>query len=356
MSFVTVPEFCFPELPSTPAAAPSILGAATLDINGTSEYVAFVFSCPKTVTVDSVFFRVNTASTGCTATVRIETVDPLTGVPTGLLADSNAAQTVLITNVSGTSYEVTFPASFSLAKGTLYAIYIGYSSGTTPVAINFSTFSDDGGNIGMPYAIDYDASANYQDSLAPCFGLGLSGGSALFIKKLWPISAAATETFSSTSTPDIIGNKITIKAPMRVCGAWAWIDLDESATIRLYNTDGSGVLGSAQAYKNVPANIAQYINIFQFSGSVELPTGDYYLAAEATTISGIGLGAITFANARWRSASPMGGADFCYTSCTSPPTSTGSWTNTPTKQAFIGLIIDGIEMGGGGQTSHVFIG
>ena len=80
------------------------------------------------------------------------------------------------------------------------------------------------------------------------------------------------------------------------------------------------------------------------------------MAAEATTISGIGLGAITFANARWRSASPMGGADFCYTSCTSPPTSTASWTNITTKQAFIGLIIDGIEMGGGGETSHVFIG
>jgi hypothetical protein len=356
MSIVTVPEFCFPELPSTPAAAPSILGAATLDLNGTSEYVAFVFSCPKTVTVDSVFFRVNTATQGCTAIVRIETVDPLTGVPTGTLANANAIQQIVITNVSGTSYEVTFPASFSLEQGTLYAIYIGYFGGTAPIGINFSTFSDDGGNIGMPYAIDFDAIAEYKDSLAPCFGLGLSGGSALFIKKLWPISSAATETFSSTSTPDIIGNKITIKAPMRVCGAWAWIDLDEAAIIRLYNTDGSGILGSAQAYKNVPANIAQYINIFQFSGSVTLPTGDYYLAAEATTITGIGLGTITFTNDKWRRGSPMGGADFCYTSCTSPPTSTGSWTTTATKQAFMGLIVDGIEGGGGGATSHVFIG
>jgi hypothetical protein len=356
MSIVTVPAFCFPELPSTPAAAPSILGAATLDINGTSEYVAFVFSCPKTVTVDSVFFRVNAASQGCTATVRIETVDAATGVPSGNLPDANATTTVNITN-GAANYEVTFPGTFTLTNGTLYAIYIGApTSVTTPIGINFATFADDGGNIGMPYAIDYDTSADYKDSLAPCFGLGLSGGSALFIKKLWPISAAATETFSSTSTPDIIGNKITIKAPMRVCGAWAWVDLDEAATIRLYNTDGSGILGSAQAYKNVPANIAQYINIFQFSGSVELPAGDYYLAAEATTITGIGIGAITFSNARWRSASPMGGADFCYTSCTSPPTGVGSWTNTTTKQAFIGLIIDGIEAGGGGETSHVFIG
>jgi hypothetical protein len=356
MSLITVPEFYFPDLPSTVSAAPTVAGAATLDLNGASQWVAFVFSCPKTVTVDSVFFRVNSATTGCTATVRIETVDTATGLPSGNLPHANATTTVSIAS-GAANYEVTFPGTFTLTKGTLYAIYIGApTSVTTPSAILFSTFSDDGGDIGMPYALDFDASASYRDTLCPSMAIGTTGSSSFYIEKLWPITAAAMDSFASTSSPDTIGNKITIKAPLRVCGAWAWLDLDEGANVKLYNTDGSTVLGSGIAYPNVPPSTAQLINVFQFSSPVELATGDYYLAVEATTTTNIGIGSITFSDARWRSASPIGGADFCYTSCTQTPTSTGSWTTTPTKQAFIGLIVDGIEGGGGGETSHVFIG
>lgn len=358
MSFITVPEFYFPDLPSTVSATPTLAGAATMDINGASQWVSFVFSCPRTVTVDSVFFRVNSATTGCTTTVRIETVDPATGLPSGILADNNATATVNITS-GAANYEVTFPGTFTLTKGVLYAIYIGApNTGTTPSAINFTVFSDDGSDIGMPYVIDFDTSASYRDGLCPSMAIGTTGSSSLFIEKLWPITSATMETFASTSSPDTIGNKITIKAPMRACGAWAWLDLDEAATVKLYNTDGSTVLGSASGYVGVPPTIAQYINVFQFSSPVELATGDYYLALEATTTTSIGIASMSFSNERWRSASPLGGADFCYTSCTQTPTGTGSWTTTTTKQAFIGLIVDGLDNGvggGGGETSHIFM-
>ena len=121
MSFITVPEFYFPDLPSTASATPTLAGAATMDINGVSQWVSFVFSCPKTIMVDSVFFRVNSASTGCTTTVGIETVDPATGLPSGILADNNATATVNITS-GAANYEVTFPGTFTLTKGVLYII------------------------------------------------------------------------------------------------------------------------------------------------------------------------------------------------------------------------------------------
>lgn len=355
MSFITVPEFYFPDLPSSVSATPTLAGAATMDLNGASQWVSFIFSCPKTVTVDSVFFRVNSATTGCTTTVRIETVDTAQGVPSGNLVDNNATTTISIANGAG-NYEATFPGTFTLTKGVLYAIYIGApNTVTTPSAINFATFTDDGGDIGMPYVIDFDASASYRDNLCPSMAIGITGSSSLFIEKLWPITSAGMETFASTSSPDTIGNKITIKAPMRACGAWAWLDLDETATIKLYNTDGSTVIGSASGYIGVPPTIAQYINVFQFSNPVELATGDYYLAVEAMTATSIGIASMSFSNERWRSASPLGGADFCYTSCTQTPTGIQSWTTTTTKQAFIGLIVDGLESGGGGETSHIFM-
>jgi hypothetical protein len=356
MSFVTVPEFYFPDPPSTTSATPTLTGAATLDLNGASQWVAFVFVCPKTVTVDSVFFRVNSSTTGCTATVRIETVDSATGLPSGNLPDADATTTVSIASGAAANYEVTFPGTFTLTKGTLYAIYIGApTSVTTPSAINFAVFSDDGGDIWVPYAIDFDASATYRDNICPSMAIGISGGSAMYIEKLWPISSATMETFNLNSTPDTIGNKISIKAPIRVSGAWAWLDLDDTATIKLYDTNGATVLGSANAFTSVPPSTAAGINVFHFSNSIELPIGDYYLVVEATGVTGVGLATMTFSAARWRDASPLGGADFVYATCTQLPNSTLSWNTTATKQAFIGLIVDGINVGGG-ETSHVFIG
>lgn len=345
MSFVTVPEFFFPDLPATVAAAPSLSGAATMDLNGASQWVAFVFAAPRTVSVDCTFFRINSATTGCGATVRIETVDTATGLPTGTLAHANAAQSVTI-GTGAANYEVIFPGAFTLTKGTLYALYVGVASGT-PSAVNFATFSDDGSDIVFPYVLDFDASAAIRDSISPVMGVGVAGGSALILEKAWPVATMGNDSYGSTATPDTVGNQVTLAAPMRISGLWAWVDLDGPANVHLYDSDGVTVLATAEAYTNVPPVATQGANLFHFASSIELEAGTYYAAIEATGAT-IALGVMTFTSDKWRQGSPHGGAAFAHASCTQTPSGVGSWTVTNTKQAFVGLIVDGISSGGGG--------
>lgn len=357
MSFVTVPPYFRTQPPSNASSAVAIQTTGTgADLNGVGHYVAWVDYMPRTATIDRVFFRITSATTGCTALVRIETVDTATGLPTGTLVHANASQSVVITT-GAANYEVTFGAgSFSIADNTLIAIVVAQSSGT-PVAVQFTQFSRDNIASGVPYLIDYDSSAVMRPSFALCMGLGEAGGGAVSMRHLWPVDAASTITFNSTNTPDTVGNKIVLAAPVRARGAWVWVDADAEGTVKLYGTDGATVIASAPIFTSIPPTTAPYIAYYDFSAPVELPAGTYYLAVEATTGSDLRVFSCTFLDSGWRLGSPLDGS-MVYATCTQTPTSTASWTETATDQAFMDLIIDGIESGGGGggggETSHVF--
>lgn len=356
MAFVTIPETHWPNKPATWLATPNLGGSTNLDLNGAGQWVAWVGQATQTAIIDRYFFRVNTAATGCNATVRIETVDTSTGLPTGTLVHANATDSITI-GTGPQDFANNFDGTFSLTKGQLIAFVIAVSSGT-PSGVNIAIWDDEGFGVAIPYLLDYDASVTLRTQLAICAGLGISGGGAMPLPKMWPINAAGSETYSSTSTPDTIGNKIVIDAPIRICGVWYWLDQDGDATIKLYGTDGSTVLASALLYTNVPPITSSQLCEARFSSSVELPAGTYYLAIEATAATVIGISTITFVNSTWRSGSPLGDGKITYTTCTQPPTGTGSWTDTDTKQVVMGLIIDGIDDGvgsGGGETSHIFM-
>lgn len=353
MSFVTIPETHWPNKPAPWLTTPGIAGSTLLDLNGASQWVAWVGQVKQTATIDRYFFRVATATTGCGASVRIETVDTATGLPTGTLVHANATDSITI-GTGAQDFANDFDGTFTLTQGDYIAFVIAVSSGT-PVAVNFALFSDDGEGVAVPYLVDFDAAAAARTTISLCAGLGVSGGGAMPLPKMWPINAVTDERYGSTSTPDTIGNKIVIDAPIRVAGAWYWADLDGDATLKLYGTDGSTVLASALIYTSIPPVTTSALCEARFSSSIGLQPGTYYLAIEATTATTIGLSTMTFPNANWRAGSPLGSDKITYSSCTQTPTGTGSWTDTTTKQAFIGLIIDGVDDGAGGQTAHVFM-
>jgi len=328
-----------------------------MDLAGASQWVAlYVGEMPSTETVDRVFFRIQSATTGCDALVRIETVDTSTGLPTGTLVHANASQSVTITS-GAADYTVTFPGSFSLAKQPLIAIVVAVSSGT-PSAVYFALLQNDSVNRGLPYQIDYDASAAVRLTSSPACGLGIAGGSAISLKYCWPVSSFGTSAYQATSTPDTVGNQIVIPAKIRVCGAWALIDPASTGKLNLYDTDGATVLAYADIYANVPPTTTISIAHYQFSSAVELPAGTYWLAAEATGGANLNVPYCVFPAADFRAGSPMGGGMMTYATCTQTPAGTGDWTLTDTRQSFMGLVVDGIEDGaggsGGGETSHVF--
>jgi hypothetical protein len=338
---VSVPTIALPALPNNISAAPAITSGTNFDLNATGAYVAYVGQMPSTQTVTRVFFRVASATTGCTAVVKLETVDTSTGLPSNTLVHANASQSVTISS-GAANYEVAF-TGFEVPRGTLFALIIAQSSGT-PSAIRFGNFPDDNHGSGLPYCLDSGA---HVATLAPCFGIGISG-SAVPLRHMWPITDAGLETFNSGSTPDTRGNKITINAKVRVCGIRVWADLDATAKANLYGADGSTILASADLFASIPPDTAAFPNDALFTSAVDLNPGTYYIAVEATSGTNIGLGVLTFYDSTWRPGSPFGGADVVYATCTQTPSSTSSWNDTATnKQAMISLLIDGIDNGSG---------
>lgn len=340
---VDVSTITYPVHPSIVSATPTIGGGATMDLNGTGQYMAWVNYARSTFTADRFFFRINAAATGCTALVRFETVDTSTGLPTGTLIHANASQSVVI-GTGAADYTVTFPGSFTVARGTIYAVVIAQSSGT-PSGVNWAIFSDDNEGTYFPYAIDMDATAGFRDSLAPLGGIGLSGGGALPVRHLWPINAVSTETFGSGATPNNRGNKIILAARMRVSGAWVWLDQDGPSFTRLYGEDGTTVLASAEGFTNLPPTTAQAVTYLDFGQSVALSPGTYYLAVQPTSATALSIYSCTFPSSGWRSGSPMGGDSMEYVTCNGAPSGVGSWSTTGTKQAFMGLLVDGLDDG-----------
>lgn len=355
MAFVTIPETHWPNKPATWATTPNLGASTNLDLNGTGQWVAWVGQVKQAATIDRYFFRVGGATTGCDALVRVETVDTSTGLPTGTLVHANATDAVTITS-GAADYANNFDGTFSLTQGQLIAFVISVSSGT-PSGVNFAFWDDDGAAVGFPYLIDFDASATLRSTLSICAGLGISGSGAMPLPKMWPINAVSNETYNSGSAPDTIGNRIVVDAPIRVAGVYCWTDQDGDATIKLYGTDGATVLASAALYTAIPPITSSQLCEVRFTSSVELAAGTYWLAVEATTGTSIGLSTITFVSSTWRSGSPFGADKITYAACTQTPTNTGSWTVTETKQAMLGLIIDGVDDGAssGGQTAHVFM-
>ena len=355
MSIVSIPRY---EMPNNVSLVPTLDGTTNFDLNTATSWLAAVFIMPETKEIDRVYFRVNSASSASfTARVTIETVSTTTGEPTGTILVGPYD----ITIVSGAAdYTALFSTPATITKGTLCCVRIGVApSGGTPSLVQIGKFADDNVSNGLPYCIDFVTSAGFRDSIAPNIGVGSSDSTAVQIKHFWPINAATQETYNSSSSPDTIGNRMVLDLPARFCGARMWHDTDTVGTggvVKLYDTDGVTVLSSMEIAGSVPPTTSAYVSEYIFTGSANLTAGTYWLAFEATTANSVGLCTMTFPTAQWRYGSPLGGGSLTYATCTQTPTGVGSWTVNTSKQAFLAPIFDGFEAGGGGETSHVFIG
>jgi hypothetical protein len=362
MSIQKVPAFQVPTLPENIATTPDYAGASTFDIVSNSGYVSYVFRAPETAIIDSCFFRIDSAVTSSGQNVILKTlVDDVGtgGLGTGNPIDANAVQSVTArSSATAVNYEVKYPGPFTLTKGTLYSLTITLSSGTVSGnGIRFAEFSDDNQGNQFPYTIDNDA---FRNNLAPGFGIGLSGVSALPLQFCWPMDAVPrTHGFRA---PDMHGNMIALSGKMRVRGATVWGDTATNGTgfspiVNLYNAAGSLLASQAWEYY-LPNNTTNGKFNIIFPTAVELDPGTYYIAVSGRTHTSntVTMYSASFPSSYWRKASPMGGTDVVYVSSNST-TGGGApvWTTVDTRQAFIGLLVDGVDdgaAGGGGGTGE----
>jgi hypothetical protein len=357
-------EFPFPHQPESIATAPSYVASASYDITAATGYNAYVGQATETFTVDTVFFKVGSVGAGnsLTARVALENVSLTTGLPNVTLINPSASAAIRIT--AAVNYQVKFPGSVTVNRGDVFAIVIQGLAGSTPNNCRFSVFTDDNPGYGFPYTVDNAAAGTpVVTQLAPGIGLALSGVSGVPTKFCWPMDTAPTAL--NFTSPNVYGNRFTVRGKVRVSGVTVWGDTSVKAVANLYGTNGTTILASADWNANLPNNAT--VNQFRliFPTPVTIDPGTYFLGLSCSVPTG-GVSTIytaLFTENIWREASPFGGADvvYAYTS-TGAPTGINSWSTVNTRQNFVGLMIDGVDDGaqtgegggGGGETSSIF--
>jgi len=146
----------------------------TLDADG--EYCSSIFTIPKTGTLKKIGFRTGTVTKADTINVRLETVDPATGYPSGTLYldESPGSSGSQASPSSNTTYWVALNGTtgVSVTVGDLVAVKVSldYVDGVLDIVAH--TY---GGYANMPYTEDYLNSSHSKSTELSNFGLEYNG-------------------------------------------------------------------------------------------------------------------------------------------------------------------------------------
>lgn len=342
MTLVAVPPFAWGELetPFFPGTVPNTV----LDAN--SEATAFVFQAPKTGTIDRVGFRTATVTTGDTVTVSLQTVDASTGNPTGTLAGTNTSATQVVNAADDNVwFEVTLTAGASVTRGDVLAFVVALPSsgstgnmqitrGQTPFLTQF------------PYGSNFTGGAWAKTTQgAACKAVRYSDSTWPYTLGMTPIASAVGSfgqgnSFSSSSTPDERGCKITMPFPCKVSGSW---HRGSGTTAGDYTMKLYDVSNTVLASKTFDGDFNPVIGgvVWQmFDTEVTLAAGDVVrLTKLPTTTTATTLIDMTYPTGL-ASASPLG-SSHVHTF----RTDAGSWTDVTDKSTLCGLIISALDNG-----------
>lgn len=342
MSIVTIPPFYWPERIWTAG----VLGVSTQAIvTATSQRMAFIFPAPKTGNIRTLQFRVTAATANGDTDCRLESVSSRN--PSGSLFGTNTNGALAQASHAAGWKSVTMTADAAVTAGDELAMVLVPSGGSTSVTFAV-TIEGQAGPSGANYPYTgVSTSSSYSLNTASqfaCFAVGYDDGSISFIPATWPSSAENSHAFNSGSTPDEIGIVLTPPGPLRARGCYLSIDFDNAADIILYDTDGSTPLATVSP-SNVRATSGG-VHEFMFSSPVSLTASSTYRLAVKPGASNVTLYSFDV-NAAGLLDMMSGGQGIYWTQ----QVNAGGWTETTTRRPLMGLIIDGIDSGGGGAAS-----
>jgi hypothetical protein len=328
---------------------------------------AHIFQVPRTGNIASVIWRTGGVTTGATLDMRIETVDLLTGDPTGTLVNANAnVSRVLLATDDNLVFTETLTAVAAVTKGQLIAFVIvnpAASFGNFQIAgYSYATISP-----GFPYQ-DLYGGASWVASSANFQAITLlydDGVCAIPKGGLITPTTITNTTFNSGSTPDVRGLRFQLPYSVRVTGAWLNMDLDGDCKVMLVTTAynqgaGTGILATATLDKDTRGLLNGMLIFVTFDNSVTLTAAtNYRLVVEPTSVTSLTVYDVSVASLAMLDAM-SGGSNFHLTTA-KDPTVDGDWTNYNSgtfRSPFMGLIIDGIDNAGGAASggSYAFTG
>lgn len=324
-------------------------------LDAADESLAFIIKIPKTGTLKKVCLQTSTVTTGDVVNVRIETVDASTGDPTGTLYDANGTGTVDVAATDdnkGLWVAINTTNGISVTKNNIVAIRfsLDFVDGNIQFARNCP-----GVNIvsSFPYADHYAGSAwtkytgvnvglEYDTGIIHVYGIGSA----------YVLSSA----FNSGSAANQVGNRIRLPYGARAVGAWLSLGVSADLDVIFYDSDGITALETITIDKDVIKSSSDWVYVVPFATARTLTKDAYYrIVAKPSSATNLSIGIMdVFDDGANKGIDQLELGQNChYTTCSGTPDEEADWTQTTTRRAMFGLIIDQIEVGGGLLTRRV---
>lgn len=351
-------------VPWPPSPASSSGSFETFALDGSGDRIAWTFTPEDALTITALAAPIG-SRTGTPPTYRIslQGVDA-SGNPDGVVLGGGSPASATFTPPADATWNntiqwITLSNSFTVTRGTVYAIVIDHSSGSVDGS-NFTTINNGHTNIGARsgnvIAQQYGGASWSKRNIWPVFGYRTASRSYG-----WPAQTFFSTTFSSDTASgsggDERGMKFTLPAgwgaTFKIRGI-RWIGnmsaTGKTITATLYT--GTTVLQDVTIDSDTAQGTGNYMTftaMFDESSLTALDFGSsYYVAIKPNeTASSLGIFGISVAEAQDRKCFGFG-----TDSLWAFRTDSGSWDETVTTRVpLIWLILDDItEPSGGGGT------
>lgn len=345
----------YPRLGLNTAATPAFTTTQAV-IDAADEKVAWILRVTHAGDISKFSFRTGTVTTGATVDVRVETVDPATGFPTGTLWGTNTNASLTIANTDDNLVlEVTFTAAATVAVGDVIAFVVvnpGTSFGNMQIVGCTNMLENWLNNYMGLYTTSWSIPAATMVG-----GIEYSDGFYTHPCILPLTTVGAATSYNSGTNPNHRGMRFRLGTPARVVGLWASLDLDGDGDLLLVdeNWDGSDgdALGKLSFDKDIDSTTGVRPAMGFFASAVTLQANTTYrIVFKPTTVTSAAIYVFTVStNAKF--AQMEAGVEWYYTTANNP-NDASDWTDTTTSRPMMGLILNGYEDGASGGGGNIF--
>lgn len=333
IQYIAYPDFRLGEFAFT-------IGPRT--INAADESIAWIGQAPVTDSLKFVRFWIEAHTTAADLEVRIETVS--NGLPSGTLIAAGAEGTVTSTGTGIHTATITTPPA--LSRGDIFAIVIKQPSSNFGDCQIRTLVTDS--TQGFPLtALDVNGNG----------WLRLGNDASIAAVALWAdagiVSAGLTQfvceeletvTLNTGTDPSEFGNKFTLGIAVSVAGVVLRTGNGSTSgdiKITLYDSDDT-VLAQVTLPDALVRDVDLAVNTVLFEESVVLVANESYrLTIQSTSTSDVATFAVD------TNAGDLGAILTAGTVGATERAGSGEWTDSITKLAYIGLLKDKAEDGGG---------
>lgn len=299
--------------------------------------VGFVFRAPKTGNIDRIVWYTGTATGSPTVDVRLETVTSAS--PSGTLFGTNT-NVITGTLASSTEYESTLTSSAAVTRGALVGLSLNYNSGTS-IGIGLD------GNWTQIYSANHYPQINTAGSWSIIGSRNMRAllryDDGTYVSPVIEGCSYGTSALAGFFTSGEKGIRFKLPYGARIHGFWVNADIRNNVTFNLY-ADSTAPAGTALLSKQITsASLIQASGIRQelFDSSYTLSADTWYrLVIAFTGATGTRFSLNTYGTSARRDAIVK---DFYYTE-----SSGNTWVDTTTQCPQLGIVLDGVESGGGG--------